>query len=129
LGDWIFTVVVAAMFAVGLVVRNALARTWGRRLPRRLLVWSMWTGGATLVARGGLGLLDDALRFSGLLDGGLTGLSTKDVLGDAQPSTNTVVSTMGVDSTFLIGGLLFGYAARVSGAAPQNRQTGSAHLR
>jgi hypothetical protein len=40
LGDWIFSGAVVAMFAAGLVVPRALVRPWGRRLPRRLLVWS-----------------------------------------------------------------------------------------
>lgn len=117
LGDWIFTVVVVAMFAAGLAVPSALVRSWGRRLPRRLLVWSMWIGCAVLVLRGGSGLLDDLLRFSGLADGGLTGLTNEEVLGSAHPSTNTIVSTIAIDSIFLLGGLLFGYAARLARSA------------
>jgi hypothetical protein len=34
LGDWIYSVVVFGMFAAGLVVPSALARPWGRRVPR-----------------------------------------------------------------------------------------------
>jgi hypothetical protein len=117
LGGWIFSVVVGGMFAAGLAVPSALARSWGRRLPRRLLVWSMWIGCAVLVARGGSGLLDDGLRFTGLVDGGLTGLTNEDVLGSAQPSTNTILSTVAIDSIFLVGGLLFGYAARLARSA------------
>ena len=75
----------------------------------------MWIGCAVLVARGGSGLLDDGLRFTGLADGGLTGLTNEDVLGSAHPSTNTIVSTLAIDSIFLVGGLL-GYAARLSGS-------------
>ena len=116
LGDWIFSFVVGAMFAAGLAVPSALARPWGRPPPRRLLLWSMWIGCAVLVARGGSGLLDDGLRFTGLADGGLTGLTNEDVLGSAHPSTNTIVSTLAIDSIFLVGGLLFGYAARLSGS-------------
>jgi hypothetical protein len=77
-GDWIFYIVTGGMFAAGLAVPSALASPWGRRLPRRLLVWSMWIGCAVLVARGGSGFLDDGLRFTGLLDTGLTGLTNKD---------------------------------------------------
>jgi len=117
LGDWIFSVVVGGMFAAGLAVPSALARPWGRRLPRRLLVWSMWIGCAVLVARGGSGLLDDLLRFSGLADGGLTGLNNEEVLGSAHPSTATIVSTLAIDSIFFAGGLLFGHAARLAGSA------------
>ena len=65
----------------------------------------MWIGCAVLVARGGSGLLDDGLRFTGLADGGLTGLTNEDVLGSAHPSTNTIVSTLAIDSIFLVGGL------------------------
>ena len=52
LGDWLFTLTVFAMFAAGLALPRALVRPWGRRLPRRLLVWSMWIGCAVLTARG-----------------------------------------------------------------------------
>jgi FAD-dependent urate hydroxylase len=114
LGDWIFYVVTGGMWVAGLVVPSALARPWGRRVPRRLLVWLMWIGCAVLVARGGSGLLDDALRFTGVVDGGLTGLSNKDVLGSADPSTYTMLSTVAIDSIFLAGGLLFGHAARLA---------------
>jgi Protein of unknown function (DUF3995) len=126
LGDWIFTVVVAAMFVAGLAVPLALARPWGRRLPRRLLVWSMWIGCAVLVARGGFGLLDDILRFSGLADGGLTGLSNEEVLDSAHPSTSTIVSTVAIDSIFVAGGLFFGYAARLAGSAARTPGASSA---
>jgi hypothetical protein len=117
LGDWIFNIVVAGMFAAGLTVPSAFTRPWGRRVPRRLLVWSMWAGCVVLIARGGIGLVDDLLRFTGLLDDGLTGLSNEDVLNSAHPSTYTMLSTLAVDSIFLIGGLLFGYAARLAGSA------------
>jgi hypothetical protein len=105
------------MFAAGLAVPSAFTRPWGRRVPRRLLVWSMWIGCAVLIARGGSGLVDDLLRFTGLLDGGLTGLSNQDVLDSAHPSTYTMLSTLAIDSIFLTGGLLFGHAARLGGSA------------
>jgi len=114
LGDWIFSLVVFGMFAAGVVVPSALARLWGRRLPRRLLIRLMWIGCIVLVARGGSALLDDGLRFTGLLDSGLTGLSNKDALGSAHPSAYTILSTVAIDSIFLSGGLLFGHAARLA---------------
>jgi hypothetical protein len=117
-GDWIFSVVVFGMFAAGVLVPSAVARPWGRRVPRRLLVWLMWIGCLVLVARGGSGLFDDGLRFTGLVDSGLTGLSNEDVLGSADPSTSTMLSTVAIDSIFLAGGLLFGHAARLAGARP-----------
>jgi hypothetical protein len=119
--DWVFTIVVAVMFAGGLVVPLALARPWGRRLPQRLLVGLMWVGCVVLVIRGGVGLLDDVLRFTGLRADGLTGLSTAEVLGSAHPSTSTKASAAAIDSVFLLGGVLFGRAA---GRAGVNNRTG-----
>ena len=116
-GDWLFTLTVFAMFAAGLALPGALVRPWGRRLPRRLLVWSMWIGCAVLTARGASGLLDDLLRFSGLVDGGLTGMTNEQVLDTAHPSASTIWSTVAIDTIFLAGGLLFGYAGRLAGSA------------
>jgi hypothetical protein len=120
--SWIGEVVTGGMFAAGLVVPTALAWSWGRRLPRRLLAGLMWAGAVALLARGGAGWVDDALRFSGLYDGGLTGLSTKDVLDSAHPTTYTKLSTISIDSIFFIGGIIFAYAARLAGSASRNRR-------
>jgi len=106
---WIFTVVVSGMFAAGLAVPLAVARGTG---PRRLLVALLWAGGAVLAARGSVGLLDDVLRFGGLVETGLSGLSDEQVLGTGDPSAYTIWSTVGLDGYFLFGGLLFGLAAR-----------------
>ena len=105
----LFTVVVAAMFAAGIAVPFAVIRGFG---PRRLLGWLLWAGAAVLAARGLGGLADDALRFTGLSATGLTGLTDEQVLGSAAPSAYTIWSTVGIDSFFLAGGLLFGRAAR-----------------
>ena len=99
------------MFAAGLVVPSALARRWGRRLPCRLLVWSMWIGCTVLMACGGSGLLDDFLRFTGLADGGITGLTNEQVLDTEHPSVYTIWTTIAIDTIFLTGGLLYGHAA------------------
>jgi hypothetical protein len=120
--NWIATVVEGGMWVAGLVVPSALAWSWGRRLPRRLLVGLMWAGAVVLLARGGSGWVDDAVRFSGLYDGGLTGLSTKDVLDSAQPTTYTKLSTISIDSIFFVGGVFFGYAARLAGSASRSRR-------
>jgi hypothetical protein len=106
---WAFSAVVAAMFAAGLAVPLALARGAG---PRRLLVGLMWAGTAVLAARGVSGLVDDGLRFSGLVETGLTGLSDEQVLGTAHPSAYTIWSSIGMDSFFVLGGLLFARGAR-----------------
>ena len=115
---WIFTVVVSGMFAAGLAVPLAVARGAG---PRRLLVALLWAGGVILAARGSTGLLDDVLRFGGLAETGLSGLSDEQVLGTADPSAYTVWSTVGLDGYFLLGGLLFGLAARRATQAMRSR--------
>jgi Protein of unknown function (DUF3995) len=106
---WLFTLVVSSMFAAGIAVPLAVMRGVG---PRRLLAGLLWAGAAVLAARGLSGLLDDALRFSGLAETGLTGLTNEDVLGSAHPSAYTIWSTVAIDSFFVMGGLLFGRAAR-----------------
>jgi len=105
---WAFTVVVAALFVAGLAVPLAVARA---AQPRRWLLVLLWAGAALLTARGASGLLDDTLRFSGLVETGLTGLSDEQVLGTADPSAYTIWSTIGIDAFFTLGGLLFGWAA------------------
>jgi hypothetical protein len=114
----LFTTAVAAMFAAGLAVPLAVMRDAG---PRRLLVWLLWAGAALLAARGLSGLVDDALRFGGLADTGLTGLTDEEVLGKADPSAYTIWSTVGIDSFFLAGGLLFARAARHAGGGGRPR--------
>jgi hypothetical protein len=106
---WTFTIAVVAMFAAGLAVPLAIARGVG---PRRLLAGVMWAGAAVLVLRGGIGLADDALRFTGVAETGLSGLSDAEVLGTADPSAYTIWSTVAIDAFFTAGGLLFGWAAR-----------------
>jgi len=105
---WIFTTGVVGMFAAGLAIPLALVRGVGRRW---LLVGWMWAGSAVLAARGLSGLVDDALRFTGLVETGLTGLSDEQVLGASHPSGYTIWSTIGIDAFFAGGALLFGRAA------------------
>ena len=78
----------------------------------------MWAGAAVLAARGVVGLVDDGLRFSGVLETGLSGLSDQEVLGTADPSAYTIWSTIGLDAFFVAGGLLFARAARRAPAGP-----------
>jgi uncharacterized protein DUF3995 len=111
-GGWIVSVVVDGMFIAGIAVPLALVRPWGARVPHRLLLALMWIGCAVLLARGGLGLLDGLLRSTGLADGGLTGQTSAQVLGDAHPSAYTLWSATAIDTIFLLGGLLFGRAAQ-----------------
>jgi hypothetical protein len=107
--DPLFTLAVSAMFAAGLAVPLAVMRGAG---PRRLLAGLLWAGAAVLAARGVAGLADDALRFSGLADTGITGLTDEEVLGTSAPSAYTIWSTVGIDAFFLAGGALFARAAR-----------------
>lgn len=115
--DWIASIILWGMFAVGLAVPVAFTRPWGKPIPRRLIVWLMWVGALILLARGGAGLLDDLLRFTGLDDRGLTGLSTADVAASAHPTTYTKVSTIALDTVFLLGGLLFTRTAHLARTA------------
>ena len=64
------------------------------------------------------------LRFSGLVETGLSGLTDKEVLGSAHPSAYTIWSTVGLDSFFAAGGLLFARAAHLASA----RRGGSRRL-
>lgn len=111
---WVFTIVVVAMFAAGLAVPIVLLRDPRRGAFRRTLVLLLWTGCGVLVLRGASGLLDDIVRDVGLSSRGITGMTYKDTLGTADPSTYTLISTAAVDAYFLLGGVLFGWAARTT---------------
>jgi hypothetical protein len=111
-GGWIVNVVVTLMFIAGLLVPTMLIWDIGPWVPRRILVAMLWVGCAVLLLRGGLGLLDGLVRYVGLFEGGLTGLSYEQTLGVAQPSTYTLWSGALIDAYFAIGGLAFGWSAR-----------------
>jgi hypothetical protein len=111
---WVFTIGVAGMFAVGLAAPIVLLRNRSRGGFRRTLVLLLWAGCLVLVLRGGSGLLDDVVRDAGLSSGGITGLSYQYTLGTAHPSTYTLVSTATIDAYFLLGGILYGWAARTA---------------
>ncbi|GAA5708306.1 MULTISPECIES: DUF3995 domain-containing protein [Streptomyces] len=106
--DLIWAFVITSMFVVGIFLPVALTRPWGRRIPRWITVCCLWIGSALLVVRGGAGLLDTALRETGLADRGLTGLTYQQITGDAHPSLNTKVSGICIDAYFILGGLLYG---------------------
>lgn len=107
LAKWIFTFVVYIMFAVGTVVPLALYQEWGKRVPAWMLAWCCWIGTAILLLRGSSGLLDTALRGTGLVRNGLTGLTYKQELGVEHPSAYTLWSTSSIDVYFTLGGVLF----------------------
>jgi hypothetical protein len=112
LGGWLFTIAVALMFAAGFAVPVALLRGRAGGAYRRLLVGLLWAGCALLAARGASGLLDDVVRDLGISAGGITGLSYQHTLGTAHPSAYTLASTASVEGYFLLGGVLYGLAAR-----------------
>jgi hypothetical protein len=112
---WVLTVVVGLMFVAGLLVPLSLVQSWGLRLPRGPLRLLMWIGAVVLTARGALGLFDGLVRALGV-DTGITGLSYEQTLGTARPSASTLWSSAAIDLLFLVGGLLFSDAARLTGS-------------
>lgn len=108
---WTFSVLVAGMFAAGIVLPILLLRGRPRGRWHRAAVVALGAGAVVLVLRGASGVLDDLLRQAGLADGGLTGLSYQATLGTSSPSRCTLISTDLIDGYFLLGGLLFGLAA------------------
>lgn len=120
---WAFNGIVLVMFLVGMAAPLSMLRPWGERVPRRLLVITLWAGCAFLVLRGGSGLLDDLVRDLGISVHGITGLSYRQTLGEAHPSRYTLWSTAIIDAYFLLRGLLFRWlaltASQLSERAPQ----------
>jgi hypothetical protein len=121
------SVAVVLLVAAGTVLPLALAQAWGRHVPRWMLLAATWAGCALLSARGLAGIGDDLVRLTGVLPGGLTGLTTAQVIGTAHPSTWAVVASGATDVLFTAGGLAFGTAAvayrraRPPGQAPDQR--------
>ncbi|TVL89305.1 DUF3995 domain-containing protein [Streptomyces sp. SAJ15] len=107
-GGFLVYLVVAVMCLVGAGVARELGRGAGRSLlPRWMLLTAAWTAAALLLARGGIGVIDDLLRTTGVLTHGLSGLSLEQVYGDPDPSAYTMWSMRAVDLYFLLGGALF----------------------
>jgi hypothetical protein len=111
ISGWLFTVVVLGMFAAGLLVPLAILRSWGRVVPRRLLLALLWAGFAVLAARGGAGVLDTVLRETGLVTNGVSGLSYEEAIGAASPSAYTRWSMASLEVVFALGAAFFGWAA------------------
>ncbi|WP_165845528.1 DUF3995 domain-containing protein [Streptacidiphilus pinicola] len=105
--QWAYTVLVTGLFVVGAALPFALYRSWGRALPRWLLHGCAWIGGALLGLRGFSGLLDTALRRTGLMKNGLTGLTYQQILGVAHPDAYTLWSSSAIDLYFATGGVLY----------------------
>ena len=71
-----------------------------------------WAGCALLGLRGGTGVLDDVVRWLGVLPRGLSGLTTAQVYGTPHPSWWAVTAGTVTDALFVSGGVVFGLAAR-----------------
>jgi hypothetical protein len=111
LAKWIFAAVVDIMFFVGTIVPLALYQDWGTRIPTWILAWCSWIGAVILLLRGFSGWVDTFLRGTGLAHNGLTGLTYEQELGIAHPSAYTLWSTSAIDTYFVLGGILFLWAA------------------
>ena len=107
---WAFDVIIYVMVAVGIALPLALARPWGRRVPRWMLLWAAWTGCALLGARGMAGIADDVVRAIGF-SRGLTGMTTAQAMGTGHPSAWLAFASTATDVLFAVGGLMFGLAA------------------
>jgi hypothetical protein len=107
---WAFGAIIYVMVAVGIALPLALARPWGHRVPRWMLLWAAWIGCALLGARGIAGVGDDVARAIGF-PRGLCGLTTAQVTGTAHPSAWMSFAGTATDVLFAAGGLVFGLAA------------------
>jgi hypothetical protein len=107
---WGFDAIIDVMWAVGIALPLALARPWGRRVPRWMLLWAAWIGCALLGTRGIWGAGDDVARAIGF-SRGLSGMTTAQVMGTAHPSTWYSFASTATDVLFVAGGLMFGLAA------------------
>jgi len=111
------------IWAVGIVLPLALARPWGRRVPRWMLLWAAWTGCGLLGARGIAGVVDDVVRAIGF-SRGLTGMTITEVMGTAHPSAWQSFAEAATDVLFVAGGLVFGLAALTYQRAFPRRRSG-----
>jgi hypothetical protein len=107
---WGFDAVIYVMVAVGIVLPLALARPWGRRVPRWMLLWAAWAGCALLGARGIAGAADGVARAIGF-SRGLTGMTTAQAMGTGHPSAWLSFASTATEVLFVAGGLMFGLAA------------------
>lgn len=105
-----FNVLIFVMAAVGIALPLALARPWGHRVPRWMLLRAAWTACALLAARGIAGTGDDVARAIGF-SRGLTAMTTAQTLGTAHPSAWLSFASTATDALVAVGGLTFGLAA------------------
>jgi hypothetical protein len=106
----VFMAVVGVMTVVGVLTPLAMMRGW-RWFPSRLQLAACWAGCVLLGLRGGIGVVDDVVRWLDVLPKGLSGLTTAEVYGTAHPSWWAVTAGAFTDVLFVSGGLVFGLAA------------------
>lgn len=107
----LYSAILLLMVAVGALVPLALAQSWGRRIPRWMLLSAAWIGCALLSARGLMGIADELVRFTGILPLGFSGMTIAQVLGSVDWSAWALIASCATDWIFVVGGLLFGRAA------------------
>lgn len=86
-----YDLVAGVLCVLGAVIALALVRPWGRMISHRTLLILAWIGGAALLLRGVVGLVQDVLILAG--------------------PGNGWYPTMLYDPWFLVGGVLFCAAA------------------
>ncbi len=109
--QWVFTVLVLVLFALGTVLPLAFVQAWGRRIPRWILLTMAWVAAVLLSLRALAAFADDAMRTVFGSSTGLTGLTYEQLLGTATPSAYTLWSARAIDFYFLLGGILYGATA------------------
>ncbi|MEU5160154.1 DUF3995 domain-containing protein [Streptomyces sp. NPDC020875] len=109
-----YDLVVGVLCFVGAWVAQELGKAPAARplIPRWIFLTMAWTATIALVARGGVGVVDDILRSTDVLANGLSGLTVEEVYGEPHPSTYTMWSMRVTDGFFVLGGLVFGTALR-----------------
>ena len=107
---WTSDAITVVMWAVGIPLPLALARPWGRRVPRWMLLSAAWIGCALLGARGIAGVADEVARAIGF-SRGLTGLTAAQAMGTGHPSAWMSFAGVATEVLFVAGGLVFGLAA------------------
>lgn len=128
LSSWIFVIITGGMFVVGTIVPLALYQDWGRRVPAWMLSWCCWIAAVILLLRGVSAWIDTALRGTGLVRNGLTGLTYKQETGLAHPSFFTLFSTSTIDTYFALGGAIFLVAAIAHRRSRRGAAVGSAAM-
>jgi Protein of unknown function (DUF3995) len=99
----------------GAALALALVRPWGRRLPRRLLLFAAWAAGLGLLAYALANFVQHGLMEAGAVD-------TPEALGSYAVTWHLALW----DPFWLLGGLLFTAAARRYGRAGRESRAASA---